>query len=146
MTETSRKRIVVGMDGSEESVHALRMAARLATLLECRIEAVIVWEYPALLATPFPITEWSPRKEAEQALDEAVEAAFEGTDVPEGLARSVVAGQPARVLMEASRGAEMVVVGNRGRGGFAGLLLGSVSTTVAAHARCPVLIARPHRD
>ncbi|MCC3272296.1 universal stress protein [Arthrobacter zhangbolii] len=146
MAEAPRKRIVVGMDGSEESVQALRMAARLADLLGCRIETLIVWEYPAMLATPFPTTEFSPRVEAENALAEAVDAAFADTEVPDGLTRQAVAGQPARVLMEASRGAEMLVVGNRGRGGFAGLLLGSVSTAVAAHAYCPVLIARPHRD
>ena len=146
MAEASRKRIVVGMDGSEESLHAMRTAARLAKLMDCRIQAITVWEYPAMLATPFPTTEFSPRVEAEQALAEAVDAAFEGQGIPEGLTREAVAGQPARVLMEASRGAEMLVVGNRGRGGFAGLLLGSVSTALAAHAYCPVLIARPHRD
>ena len=146
MAEASRKRIVVGMDGSEESIHALRMAARLAGLLGCRIEALIVWEYPAMLATPFPTAEFSPRVEAEEALAEAVGAAFEGAGIPEGLTQEAVAGQPARVLMEASRGAEMLVVGNRGRGGFAGLLLGSVSTALASHAYCPVLIARPYRD
>ncbi|MCQ1946013.1 MULTISPECIES: universal stress protein [unclassified Arthrobacter] len=146
MTEGTRKRIVVGVDGSEESLEALRLARRLADLLECRIEAISVWEFPAMLATPFPTTEWSPRVEAERGLAEAVEAAFEGKGIPEGLTQSAVAGQTARVLMEASRGAEMLVVGNRGRGGFAGLLLGSVSTAVAAHAYCPVLIARPHRD
>ena len=146
MAEASRKRIVVGMDGSEESLHAMRMAARLAKLMDCRIQAITVWEYPAMLATPFPTTEFSPRVEAEQALAEAVEAAFEGSSVPKGLMQEAVAGQAARVLIDASRGAEMLVVGNRGRGGFAGLLLGSVSTAVAAHAYCPVLIARPHRD
>ena len=146
MAEASRKRIVVGMDGSEESIQALRQAARLAGLLGCKIQAVTVWEYPAMLAMPFPTSEFSPQVEAEQALSEAVDAAFAGSSVPKGLTREAVAGQAARVLIEASRGAEMLVVGNRGRGGFAGLLLGSVSTTVAAHAYCPVLIARTHRD
>ncbi|MDK1326543.1 universal stress protein [Arthrobacter sp. zg-Y1143] len=146
MAEAHRKRIVVGMDGSEESIAALRMAARLAELLGCRIQAVTVWEYPAMLAMPFPTSEFSPRVEAERALAEAVDAAFEGSGAPEDLTQEAVAGQPARVLMEASRGAEMLVVGNRGRGGFAGLLLGSVSAAVASHAYCPVLIARPHRD
>ncbi|KAD4059968.1 universal stress protein [Arthrobacter yangruifuii] len=146
MAQGTRNRIVVGVDGSEESLEALRLGRRLADLLGCRIEAVTVWEYPALLATPFPTTEWSPRVEAERALAEAVEAAFAEDGVPQDLSQSTVAGQSARVLIEASRGAEMLVVGNRGRGGFAGLLLGSVSTAVAAHAYCPVLIARPHRD
>ena len=146
MAEGTRKRIVVGVDGSEESLEALRLARRQADLLDCRIEAITVWAYPAMLATPFPTTEWSPRVEAERAMADAVETAFEREGIPKDLTQSAVAGQTAGVLMEASRGAEMLVVGNRGRGGFAGLLLGSVSTTVAAHASCPVLIARPRRS
>ena len=142
----NRQKIVVGVDGSLHSLEALRMARKLAGLLDCRIQAVTVWEYPAVLAVPFPTTDWSPQVEAEQSLAAAIETAFESTGVPEGLVQSVVAGQPVRVLMEASRGAEMLVVGNRGRGGFAGLLLGSVSSTLAAHSHCPVLIVHSPRE
>ncbi|GAA1348494.1 universal stress protein [Arthrobacter koreensis] len=142
MAQDTRKRIVVGVDGSELSLVALRTARRLADLLECRIEAVTVWSYPVALAVPIASAEWSPRVEAQSALEETLQAAF-GQDVPEGLKKLVVSGQPVQVLVEASKGAEMLVVGSRGRGGFAGLLLGSVSSAAAAHAHCPVLIVHP---
>jgi nucleotide-binding universal stress UspA family protein len=74
-----------------------------------------------------------------QALDETVQAAFGDQPLP-GLRREVREGGAARVLIEASRGATMLVVGSRGHGGFTGLLLGSVSSNVAEHAPCPVLI------
>ena len=136
------KRIVVGVDGSSLSLVALRTAHRLADLLGCHIQAVTVWSYPVALAVPIPSTEWTPRVEAESALDETLAAAF-GQELPEGLTKTAVAGQPVHVLVEASRGAEMLVVGSRGRGGFKGLLLGSVSSAAAAHAHCPVLIVHP---
>ncbi|MFF2821800.1 universal stress protein [Arthrobacter koreensis] len=142
MAQDTRKRIVVGVDGSELSLVALRTARRLADLLECRIEAVTVWSYPVALAVPIASAEWSPRVEAQSALEETLQATF-GQDVPEGLKKLVVSGQPVQVLVEASKGAEMLVVGSRGRGGFAGLLLGSVSSAAAAHAHCPVLIVHP---
>ena len=137
-----RKRIVVGVDGSSLSLVALRAAHRLASLLGCHVQAVTVWSYPLALTIPIPSTEWTPRVDAETALDETLEAAF-GSDLPEGLTKTAVAGQPVNVLLEASKGAELLVLGSRGRGGFKGLLLGSVSSGAAAHAHCPVLIVHP---
>ncbi|MSR99873.1 universal stress protein [Arthrobacter sp. BL-252-APC-1A] len=142
MAQDIRKPIVVGVDGSALSLVALRTARRLADLLQCRIEAVTVWSYPVALAVPIASSEWSPRVEAESILDETVQEAF-GEDLPEGLQKTVVSGQPVPVLVEASNDAEMLVLGSRGRGGFAGLLLGSVSSAAAAHAHCPVLIVHP---
>jgi nucleotide-binding universal stress UspA family protein len=142
MNDEHRKRIVVGVDGSALSLVALRTAHRLAGLLDCHIQAVTVWSYPVALAVPVASTEWAPRVEAATALDETLAEAF-GQDLPDGLTRTVVAGQAVRVLVEASRDAEMLVLGSRGRGGFKGLLLGSVSSAAAAHAHCPVLIVHP---
>lgn len=142
MNQEHSGRIVVGVDGSALSLVALRTARRLADLLQCHIQAVSVWSYPVALSVPIPSTEWTPRVEAETALNETLEAAF-GPDLPAGLTKVAVAGQPVQVLIEASRDAEMLVVGSRGRGGFAGLLLGSVSSAAAAHAHCPVLIVHP---
>ena len=135
-------RIVVGVDGSALSLVALRTARRLADLLQCHLQAVSVWSYPVALAVPVASTEWTPQVEAESALNETLAAAF-GPELPDGLTKTTVAGQPVHVLVEASKGAELLVVGSRGRGGFKGLLLGSVSSAAAAHARCPVLIVHP---
>lgn len=142
MAQDTRRRIVVGVDGSALSLVALRTARKLADLLQCHIQAVTVWSFPIALAVPVPTTEWTPQAEAETELNETLQSAF-GEEMPEGLTKTVVAGQPVHVLIEASRGAEMLVVGSRGRGGFAGLLLGSVSSAAAAHAHCPVLIVHP---
>lgn len=129
--------IVVGVDGSAASIAALRYAARMAELLSTSVTAVTCWRYPSSYDTFVPI-EWSPESDAEQVLAEALGTAF-GTTLPTGLRSVVRRGQPAAVLIEESADARMLVVGSRGLGGFAGLLLGSVS---AAHATCPVLVLR----
>ena len=137
--DEERKRIVVGVDGSRLSIEALWKARRLAAVLGCSLHVVTVWEYSISLAPPIPTESWSPLVQAEHTLNDSVEEAF-GTDIPAELHRTPLVGRPVELLIESSRGAEMLVVGNRGRGGFAGLLLGSVSSVLAAHARCPVLI------
>lgn len=134
-------RIVVGVDGSEQSQLALRWAAQLARSLGGRIQAVMAWQFPA--AHAFVVVKgWDPERDAHSSLRATVDAAF-GDDRPPELQLLVQQGMPAKVLIDASAGARMLVVGNRGRGGFAGLLLGSVSSAVAEHAHCPVLVIHP---
>lgn len=139
---TVHKIIVVGVDGSPRSKDALRQAQRLAEATGCHLKAVMAWQHSTL---GFPPIAWNPEEDAEDVLTQTVSDAFSG-EVPADLERAVVQGQPAYVLAEASRSAEMLVVGRRGRGGFAGLLLGSVSSAVAAHAHCPVLITHWARE
>lgn len=137
--DTATRRIVVGVDGSESSVAALRRAAEVATALGAALEAVMTWEHPVMLGPNYQNTTWSPQEDAEKILAVAVEEAFAG-DAPGNLTQRLRRGPPARTLIDESEHAYMLVLGSRGRGGFAGLLLGSVSAACAAHARCPVLV------
>ncbi|MCF3961627.1 universal stress protein [Streptomyces fuscigenes] len=135
--------IVVGVDGSEPSIEALRWAARQAQLTGDRLEAVIAWEYPAgiwaSMAAGIP-QELDLEKLAGQALDEAVAKALGGEDA--AIERRVVKGHAAQALVELSAGASLVVVGDRGHSGFTAALLGSVSTHVTQHAKSPVVVVR----
>ena len=147
MTEqdaTIERRIVVGVDGSSYSEKALHWAAFLGLSLGARVQAVAAWDYPAAFGWASVPSDWDPEKDMEKVLQEAVREAF-GNRPPANLDLEVREGGAARVLIEASRGATMLVVGSRGHGGFAGLLLGSVSANVAEHASCPVLIIHGDR-
>jgi len=138
-------RVVVGVDGSRTSVHALRHGLEVARRTGTVLDAVFCWQIVTL--APFPDSwGWTPpiddyEKFAGEQLDRALEAA--GADLPEDrLRRSVVHAHPAKGLIEASHGAERLVVGNRGTGGFDRLLLGSVSRQVVEYASCPVTVVR----
>lgn len=137
-------RIVVGVDGSEPSKLALRWAAFLSRSTGAGIEAVGAWtRFDAYLSAgygraPLP-DDRNPAKETETLVVDTLEQVF-GDDRPPGIRVAVQEGQATRVLLDAGRDAGMIVVGSRGRGGFAGLLLGSVSSACARHATCPVLV------
>ena len=140
-TATAQPRIVVGVDGSEQSVQALRWAQRLAASTGARLDAVAAWQFPVATAwgtAAIPMN-LDPEHDMEKVLTETVDSVF-GSDRPAGLQLIVDQGHPARVLVDRSAGALMLVVGSRGHGGFAGLLLGSVSAYAAEHAHCPVLV------
>lgn len=137
---TDRPFIVVGVDGSESSKLALRWAARIASAENARIDVVGAWEWPYGYGWAAVPVEYSPKDDLEKALTETVDEVF-GCQRPDGLRIGVLEGDPARLLVELSKTALMVVVGSRGHGGFTGLLLGSVSRKVAELAKCPVLIA-----
>lgn len=131
-------RFVVGVDGSEPSKAALRWAARLAEATGGTIEAVTAWQMPVTFGWAY-VPDYHPDQDATKILAEAVEAVF-GANRPAGMRLSVDEGNPAKVLLEHSAGAQMLIVGSRGHGGFVGLLLGSVSANCAEHATCPVLV------
>ena len=139
------RRIVVGVDGSEPSKAALRWAARIAPAVDATIDVVIAWDYPQVYGVPGYVDDWRPDLDAEKVLQDSLDAVFAG-DLPQGLRPLVRQGPARQVLLKASSDAEMLVVGSRGHGGFAGLLLGSVSAACAEHADCPVLVvhAEPH--
>ncbi len=142
-------RVVVGVDGSRTSVDALRHGLEVARRTGAVLEAVFCWQIVTL--APLPDSwGWTPpiddyEKFAGEQLDRALEAA--GVDLPdEQVRRSVVHAHPAKGLIEASEGADRLVVGNRGTGGFDRLLLGSVSRQAVEYATCPVTVVRRQAD
>lgn len=132
--------IVVGVDGSPESILALHWATTLAPALGATIVAVSAWQLEPVYG-PYAAADWHPKAIAQEILTETLSKAF-GESVPEELSAECFRGQPAKVLMERSKSAVMLILGSRGRGGFKGLLLGSVSTACTAHAQSPVLVVR----
>ncbi|HWH25994.1 MAG TPA: universal stress protein [Pseudolysinimonas sp.] len=137
---TDATRILVGVDGSNSSIEALREAARISAAFGVPLEAITTWEFPVMLDGAYSrIEDWSPEEDAQHILSDAINQAF-GDAPPGGLERTILEGSPARVLIDESKSASMLVLGSRGHGGFVGLLLGSVSATCAEHAHCPVLI------
>lgn len=142
MTEgpgTNERKVVAGVDGSPDSVLALQWAGFVAARLKVRLEVVTAWDYPPSFGWAAIAPEWDPAKDAEKILAETIAAAF-GDEPPAGIEAVAREGVAARVLLEETQDAALVVVGSRGHGGFVGLLLGSVSANVAEHAQCPVLI------
>jgi nucleotide-binding universal stress UspA family protein len=136
---TTPGEVVIGVDGSPQSRQALRWGAHLALTYGAPITVVTAWEFPVTYGYGSPLPDWNPADDMRQVQDDAIAGVF-GDDPPKDLGRVLQAGNAAHVLLEASEGSLMLVVGSRGHGGFTGLLLGSVSAVVAEHARCPVLI------
>jgi nucleotide-binding universal stress UspA family protein len=133
---------VVGVDGSAQSKAALCWAARYAALAHTPLRVIAAWRLPTDYGWTVPVPEgWDPEADTARMLERALSEVL-GSEVASGIAVSVVQGPPAKVLTEASESASLVVVGGRGRGGFTGTLLGSVSSFVAAHAHCPVVVVR----
>ncbi|MUL41533.1 universal stress protein [Streptomonospora sp. PA3] len=145
--ETGRT-VVVGVDGSAGAEAALGFALDEASRTNAELVAVGAWMIPAPLdATAFAVSAYvTDREDAAVRADKHVRALVEQTrtadtaDVPVRVA--VVEDHPAHALLAEGAGADLIVVGSRGRGGFAGLLLGSVSQTVLHHARVPVAVVR----
>ena len=144
-----RGRIVVGVDGSPISKAALRWAVNHAGLTGATVDAVIAWQIPesmtghawAALLVEEPGFGVLAEKELADAISEVA-----GPDPDVAINPAVVQGWPAEVLLEASEGADLLVVGSRGRGGFTSALLGSVSQNCVHHATCPVLIIRAAKE
>ncbi|HEX4905281.1 MAG TPA: universal stress protein [Acidimicrobiales bacterium] len=143
------QKIVVGVDNSPGARRALEWALDEAALRDATVVAVHAWQLPYVLSTPLGVVsvpvddDATAEAEAELAavIDE-VAAAHPSTPVE----RQVVLGSPAAALIEEGADAQLIVVGSRGRGGFAGLLLGSVSHQLAHHAPCPVVIVPSPAD
>jgi nucleotide-binding universal stress UspA family protein len=139
-------RIVAGIDGSESSASALRWAIRQAALTGAAVDAVIAWHYPDLASSGMAVGAVEPtygffRENAEKIAADAVSSTVDpASDVP--VSARVAQGHAAQVLLDASAGASLLVVGSRGHGGFTEALLGSVSQHCVQHALCPVVVVR----
>jgi nucleotide-binding universal stress UspA family protein len=142
-TTTTRRPIVVGVDGSESSLAAIRWAVRQAKLTGAPLEIVSAWEWPVGYSgweTPVP-PDYDPADETRRQLDKAVNAVLTPSDAIE-VRRSVIEGHPAPVLEALSKIADLVVVGTQGHREFVGMLLGSVSEHCVTHCHCPVVVTR----
>lgn len=137
-------RIVVGIDASKDSIRALTWAVDEARLRDAELELVHAYasaDYVALPALVTLPTDQELTKAAEAVLDDALAAVDDAPGVR--ITRTVRAGGAAGVLCDVAEGADLLVVGARGLGGFRGLLLGSVSHQVVAHSPCPVVVVTP---
>jgi nucleotide-binding universal stress UspA family protein len=147
---TASGRIVVGVDGSESAKAALTWAVGQAELTGATVEAVIAWHFPYVGGVPYgPIavmeqTDFSDI--ANRILTDAIRETISADDNPAGtsvkIGTMIREGNAAQVLLDAAKDADLLVVGSRGHGGFAGALLGSVSQHCVHHAQCPVVIVR----
>lgn len=134
-------RIVVGVDGSENSQHALVWAEEERRHRDAELTAVFAWEFP-LIGIPGAFNREELENEAKEFLAGEV-AAVIGDG--ESVNLVVAQGDPSASLLQACEriGADLLVIGARGRGGFTGLLLGAVGQQCAVHSPCPVVIVKP---
>jgi nucleotide-binding universal stress UspA family protein len=148
--EHRESRIVVGVDGSPSSLTALRWAVRQAALTGAAVDAVIAWQYPVNYG-PYGAYGWAPVSVDESGTDfdeiaykTLADAVAKAVDPHSAVIvrQRVIQGNPAQALLDAANGAELLVVGSRGHGGFTGALLGSVGLHCVHHAHCPVVVIR----
>ena len=135
--------IIVGVDGSEESQQALRWALAEAKLRGSSVRAVHAWHYRGYGYIDPEVGDSNALLSAAANVLRAAVDEVAGDAAGVELEQSVLQGPAAKMLIDESEKAEMLVVGTRGRGGFAGLMLGSVSQQCAQHAHSPVVIVRP---
>lgn len=141
--------IVVGIDGSTNSVDALKWALQEAALRGDTVRALHCWTYPVGYGIDMAgVPALAPEQLEEGAravLAETVAQATAGMDPAPEVEQIVRHGSAANEMVTESKEADLVVVGARGHGGFVGLLLGSVATQVVHHGHCPVVVV-PHRS
>jgi nucleotide-binding universal stress UspA family protein len=136
-----RRRIVVGFDGSDPSIRALDWAIGQAAHIPAVIDVVTAWTFPLVMGYAFTTTVSEVEHSAHTLVDEALTHAADLE--PDVVVRGeVVDGAPGPVLVKAGVGADLLVVGSRGHGGWHDLVLGSVGAYCARHAPCSVVIIR----
>jgi nucleotide-binding universal stress UspA family protein len=132
-------KIIVGVDGSDASLEALRQAQTLADPFNAEIEAIMCWEFPQMYDGYVLVGIEGFQESAANILNRSVARVY-GPEPPRNVKTSLVQGNPKASLIKASENADILIVGRRGHGVFGGLHLGSVSSSAVAHAKCPVLV------
>lgn len=138
-----RDPVVVGVDGSPTSEAAVAFAFEAASFRRVPLIAVHVWQDLLVDPTMAPLMDWEAVESDERELLSERLAGWAAKYPDVSVRQLVVRDRPAQTLVGQSGRAQLVVVGSRGRGGFAGLLLGSVSQALLHHADCPVVVVRP---
>lgn len=141
-TPEGTPRVVVGVDGSAASRWALEWALDEGRLRRATVDVVHAWHLPYVVGhplAPVPVDTGALEEEARRLVDQMVDGA-DTRGLPRPPERIVVMGNAARVVLDVAEGADLIVLGSRGLGGFAGLLLGSVTQHVVNHADCPVVV------
>jgi nucleotide-binding universal stress UspA family protein len=138
-TPLTRPLIVVGVDGSSQSAKAVDWAVTYAQATGGSVDLTIAWALPAMYGLPIALDDVDLAADARAILEKAAV----GIELPaDRLRLTVLHGAASAVLVGRSKDADLLVVGSRGHGGFAELLLGSVSTHCMRHATCPVVVVR----
>jgi nucleotide-binding universal stress UspA family protein len=136
--------IIVGVDGSAHALNALRFAIEESRYRNCPLLVVESWQLPYIAEEVGPdaaaLLDEPTRTRAADVLQAQVDKALAGQPRPENMQVELRAGNPAEVLIELGRTADLLIIGARGRGGFRHLLTGSVATQLVNHAPCPVTI------
>ncbi len=138
---TSTPRIVVGIDGSAPSLNALQWAARQAELTNATLEVIMTWDWPFAYGRTPMLHESDPVGESRRTFEAAI-SKIQHEHPSLQVSPKLEHCHPAKALIDASKGADVLVVGSRGHGEFAGMVLGSVSQHCATKAQCPILIHR----
>jgi nucleotide-binding universal stress UspA family protein len=141
----ARQVVVAGVDGSAESIAALRWASRYAAATGAQVRAVHAWHYRSALGVTEGRTPASVSEGVEQGLreelDRAVAQVYPDPADPQ-LEIALRYGHPVEVLIEESKDADLLVVGHHGHNAFPGILVGSVSIHCVTSAACPVVVVR----
>ena len=146
---TVLKKILVGVDGSEKSILALKWAAKLADQTGAHLDVLTTWQTPfptielIALGLNFELTELNERPEriAHYRIEKSILGAY-GKAYPSEVTSLVEEGYPGVILVERSKDVDLLVLGNRGHGQLLETLLGSVSIHCLSHAHCPVVIVK----
>lgn len=142
--------VVVGIDGSEISEQATRIAFEEASARETGLLAVMSWADPRIVVPTAGVNlsdeEWNSLETQQHALLSECLAGYLSEFPHVGVERVLSRKKPAKALADQAPGAQLVVVGSHGRGGFTAMMLGSTSRALVQTAACPVMVVRPHND